>query len=95
MDAVLVLRERLQISDTVYVEMVVWQVPKALKGSNHAFKYRLALISGGICVLRFDNAAGKGDHKHVGNREVPYTFGSVDDLLVDFWTEVDTWLKRR
>lgn len=88
------LRERFQVSEAAYVEMVVWQVPKSLKGSNHAFKYRLALISGGICVLRFDNEAGKGDHKHVGNREMPYAFASVDDLMVDFWTEVDLWISR-
>jgi hypothetical protein len=39
-------------------------------------------------VLRFDNEAGKGDHKHVGEREVPYRFTDVDSLQSDFWSEV-------
>jgi len=39
-------------------------------------------------VLRFDNEAGKGNHKHVGEREVPYPFTDVDSLQSDFWAEV-------
>ena len=49
--------------------MVVWEVPKPKRGSAHSFKYRLALISDGVCMLRYDNEAGKGDHKHIGRRE--------------------------
>jgi hypothetical protein len=32
----------------------------------HELWYRLALVVGGKCVLRYDNEAGKGDHRHVG-----------------------------
>ena len=28
----------------------------------HGFKYRLAFVVNGVCVLRYDNEAGKGDH---------------------------------
>ena len=28
-------------------------------------KYRLALVVDGLCVLRYDNETGKGDHRHI------------------------------
>lgn len=66
-----------------------------MRGSEHGYKYRLALIVDMVCVLRYDNEAGKGDHKHIGNRQVPYDFRSVDDLQVDFWKDVEEWLTRK
>jgi hypothetical protein len=45
----------------------------------------------GTCVIRFDNEAGKGDHKHSGAEEIPYQFISPKVLLSDFWHEVDKW----
>jgi hypothetical protein len=34
-----------------------------------------------MCVVRFDNEAGKGDHLHVGDQERPYVFTSTETLL--------------
>jgi len=82
------------LSERVVVELVIWQVPRPLKGSDHLFKYRLALIADNVCVLRYDNEAGKGDHRHIGNREFPYDFRDPDQLQIDFWEEVHEWLKR-
>lgn len=62
-----------------------------LPGSVHGFKYRLALVVNGSCVLRYDNESGKGDHKHVGQDEHPYLFSTPKALLDDFWNDVDTW----
>jgi hypothetical protein len=42
-------------------------------------------------VLRYDNEAGKGDHRHVGTKEMPYVFVSVDQLLDDFLADVAAW----
>ena len=67
------------------------RLPQSVRGSEHSFKYRLALVVDGICVLRFDNEAGKGDHKHVANTEEPYKFNGPEALLEDFWSEVDKW----
>jgi hypothetical protein len=88
-------RERLAISETAFVEMVVWKVPKPLAGSTHGFKYRLALVSEGACVLRYDNEAGKGDHKHIGGREAAYRFAGLDKLQADFWEDVEKWRRRQ
>ena len=41
--------------------------------------------------LRYDNEAGKGDHKHVGEREVPYPFIDLATLQADFWADVTAW----
>jgi hypothetical protein len=95
MKARLLLRQRLGLSETAFVEVVVWQVPQAVRGSHHAYKYRLALVSEGVCVLRYDNEAGKGDHKHVGGREEPVVFTSLQRLLADFQADVEAWGKGR
>jgi len=42
-------------------------------------------------VLRYDNETGKGDHRHVGSKELPYGFVSAAKLLDDFLAEVATW----
>jgi len=42
-------------------------------------------------VLRYDNEAGKGDHRHVGDVETEYRFTTPDQLLADFWRDVDQW----
>ncbi|MDA8412647.1 MAG: DUF6516 family protein [Desulfobacteraceae bacterium] len=91
MNASLLLSERHTISEHAFVELVVWRLPLPLQGSRHCFKYRLALVVNGSCVLRYDNEPGKGDHKHVGQNEVPYDFTTPKALLDDFWNDVDSW----
>jgi len=86
--------ERFGVGDGVHAEIVIWEVPAPLRGSTHRFKYRLALIVDGECVLRYDNEAGKGDHRHVGVREFAYDFRDAEQVKVDFWTEVGEWLNR-
>lgn len=85
------LRERHVISENAFVEMVVWSLPEPLPGSLHVFKYRLALVVNGLCVLRYDNEAGKGDHRHHGKDEMLYHFVSPQALLNDFWNDVENW----
>ena len=96
MKATFLLRERQVLaSEDAIVEIVIWRLPRMLPGSRHRFKYRLALVVSGECVLRYDNEAGKGDHKHVGGREVPYQFADLDRLLQDFRTDVEAWRAMR
>ena len=92
MDAELLIDERYILEEDVFVEIVVWRLPKPARGSQHRFKYRLALVERGVCVLRYDNEAGKGDHCHAGKRERPYRFTDTETLLADFWSEIE---KRR
>jgi hypothetical protein len=89
MDAEPLMQERYVLDERSFVEIVVWRVPAPLRGSRHLVKYRLAYVVGGECLLRYDNEAGKGDHRHVEDREEPYGFSSIDGLLADFWADVD------
>jgi predicted transcriptional regulator len=62
-------RERHVLAENAFVEIVIWRVPRPVKGSVHRFKYRMVLVADGQCVLRYDNEAGKGDHRHVGDED--------------------------
>jgi hypothetical protein len=66
-------------------------VPPAQDTPGVAFKYRLAFVVNSVCVLRYDNEAGKGDHKHIGGEQKPYAFTTPAQLLEDFWNDVDRW----
>jgi Family of unknown function (DUF6516) len=91
MKAELLMRER-RVLEAGFIEFVVWRLPQPLSGSAHSLKYRLAYVVDGECVLRYDNEAGKGDHRHVGTKELPYAFVSVDQLLDDFLADVAAWM---
>ena len=56
-------RSRIIYSEVAFAELVLWQLPAPLPGSNHRFKYRLACVVRRECVLRYDNEAGKGDRR--------------------------------
>ena len=89
MRAQLLLRVRHVIQEGAFVEVVVWRVPNSVRGSAHRFKYSLAFVVGGACVLRYGNEAGKGDHRHVGDEETPYAFTTPERLIADFWRDVE------
>ena len=64
------------------------------EGQPTSLKYRLALIADGVCVLRYDNEAGKGNHRHVDDAEGPYDFTTPEVLVADFWRDVEKWRRR-
>lgn len=73
----------------------MWQVPQPVRGSDHGYKYALAYVVDGTCVLRYGNEAGKGDHKHLSATQTPYRFETPAQLLADFWKDVDQWQPAR
>ncbi|WP_449427170.1 toxin-antitoxin system TumE family protein [Rhodanobacter umsongensis] len=95
MKAKLLLRERQSLTETAFIEAIIWHVPKPVAGSDHGYKYSLALVAEGVCVLRYDNEAGKGGHRHVADREAAYRFIDLATLQTDFWNDVETWRKAR
>lgn len=74
--------------DGATIEMVIWAVPNPVVGSGHRYKYRLYYGYPGRRVVGYDNEAGKGDHRHLGNRESAYEFASVEALVEDFLADV-------
>ena len=91
MKAVQLVRTRITYSESTFAELVLWRLPKLLAGSPHKFKYRLAYVARGICVLRYDNESGKGDHRHYGDNESIYTFTTPDQLITDFQHDIQRW----
>lgn len=91
MKAVELICTRIAYSDSAFAELVLWRLPQAIKGSSHEFKYRLAYVVRGECVLRYDNEVGKGDHRHFGGKESTYAFTTPDQLIVDFQKDIARW----
>jgi len=72
------------------MELVLWQLPKKTKERPHGIKYRLYYgDKKGNCLVRYDNEGGKGDHKHIRNKEYKYQFVDKDMLLEDFLNDVN------
>ncbi|MFI5351169.1 MAG: DUF6516 family protein [Elusimicrobiota bacterium] len=70
------------------VEWKAWEVPRSA-ARPEGFKYSMVYIDvGGRRILGYDNAEGKGDHRHVGDEETPFAFEGLDLLLVKFLDEV-------
>ena len=91
MKAVQLLRTRITYSDTAFADLVLWQLPKSIVGSVHRFTYRVAHVVGGVCVVRYDNEIGKGDHRHFGGKQSSYTFTTPDRLIADFQHDIVRW----
>ena len=91
MKAVELLRTRIAFSETAFAELVLWRVPEPVAGSAHEFKYRLAYVVDGVCVVRYDNEFGKGDHRHFSGKESAYTFQTPDKLIADFQRDIVRW----
>ncbi len=91
MKAVQLIRTRADYSERAFADVVVWKVSKPISGSSHGFKYRLAYVVDGICMLRYDNETGKGDHRHHGDKEEAYDFETLDKLMADFWRDIERW----
>jgi len=91
MPAIEIIKRRVVVAADAFVEIVVWQLPRPIEGSTHAFKYRLAYVVAGRCVLRYDNERGKGDHRHTAIGEQAYRFQSPQQLTRDFLVDVERW----
>lgn len=77
--------------DGTIVEVVIWELPQPLEPCEHRYKYRLFYGGQEFERVRYDNERGKGDHRHLGGREVGYVFTSVEQLLDDFESDIQDW----
>jgi hypothetical protein len=91
MKAVQLISTRIAYSEFAFAELVLWRLPKPVEGSPHGFKYRLAYVVRGECVLRYDNEVGKGDHRHFAGAESNYRFTTPDRLIADFQRDIQRW----
>lgn len=91
MKAIKLICTRIIYSESAFAELVLWRLPKPLIESLHEFKYRLAYVVRGECVLRYDNEIGKGDHRHFDGKESAYVFTTPEQLVVDFQHDIERW----
>jgi hypothetical protein len=93
--AKLVARDKFKFADEFLAEFVVWELPDKTTERPHGYKYRLYIGDDkGNCLVRYDNEAGKGDHKHIGNNERFYQFIDIDTLFKDFELDCYQALKK-
>lgn len=88
MKARLIFNRRISLATNAFVELVLWRVPHPVRGSAHLYKYSLAHVVDGVCVLRYDNEAGIRDHRHIGDTEFPLDFSGPDELLAELLRDV-------
>ncbi len=91
MKAVNLVSTRIAYSASAFADLVLWRLAEPVAGSAHPFKYRLAYVVAGKCVLRYDNEVGKGDHRHVGGKEHSYAFTTPEQLIADFQRDIERW----
>ena len=85
MKAKSLLGSRVIVADQTFAELVLREFSGPMPPGGHNYKYRLAYVVGGRCVVRYDNERGKGD------QESEYEFSDVDQLVADFCADMKRW----
>lgn len=86
MRAVLLLHTK-ELKGDELVEIKIWQVPMSAD-KPYGVKYSIAYIKNGKRLVGYDNAEGKGDHRHYGDKTMPHKFTTIWDLLGAFKRDV-------
>jgi hypothetical protein len=82
MKAKLVLHSK-QIKGDEIVEIKIWQLPEIADKTQH-INFSIVYIKDGKRLIGYDNAEGKGYHRHYGLKEEAYHFKTIWGLLDDF-----------
>src|SRR3989337_1909204 len=88
-----VLHEKITDERGNTVEMKIWQVPVS-EDKPHGYKYSLVYIVGGERLIGYDNAEGKGDHRHFMGKESSYPFRGIRRLVRDFEADVESYKEK-
>ena len=88
MKAKLLFKDKIVYSDGTILALRAWSVPKTA-AMPEGVKYSLAYIDKeGKRVLGYDNAEGKGHHRHERKLETPFSFESIESLTNRFLKEI-------
>lgn len=83
----LIRHTKVREDDGNIIEVKMWQVEPSA-GKPHGYKYSLVYIVGGKRVIGYDNAEGRGDHRHYRNYTEPYQFKDLRTLANDFYRDI-------
>lgn len=89
MKAELLFEQRVDFEDGAILEIVFWRASSPVPPSVHNLKYSLFYGRPGVREVGYDNERGKGDHRHFQGVETAYVFISIEQLLADFWADVE------
>jgi hypothetical protein len=79
------------VKGNVVVEIKIWSVPIGPR-IPHGYKYSLVCVKDERRIIGYDNAEGKGDHRHCGDAVEPYDFTDIDTLFADFYSNIkEVW----
>jgi hypothetical protein len=73
------------------IEIKMWQLSEPTEDKPHGYKYSLVYIVDDIRVIGYDNAEGKGDHKHIRGNIEPYNFGDLKKIAYNFYKDVEKY----
>jgi hypothetical protein len=76
-----------EIKEDEIVEIKVWQVPRT-KNTPDGVKISVVYVKNGKRQIGYDNAEGKGYHRHFMDQEETYSFSNVRALLDDFKKDI-------
>jgi hypothetical protein len=91
----LIYQSKLIYPDGAVQKMIIWQLPQKSHSTLHDLKYRLYYGDvKGRSLVRYDNETGKGDHKHINNKEEVYHFSTVEKLVEDFQKDINKFRRK-
>jgi hypothetical protein len=90
MKAKLIFHNKFFRVDGSIVEMKIWHVQKSEK-YPYGIKYSLFWVDKGYTHVGYDNHAPKGPHIHIGTLEKPYIFETVENLIEDFFADIERY----
>lgn len=70
--------------------MTIWRVPAPVPPTKHGLKYSPFYGRPGLRGGGYNNERGKGDHRHFQGVETLYELSTVEQLMIDFWSDVHT-----
>ncbi|SOE86960.1 hypothetical protein SAMN05446935_7495 [Burkholderia sp. YR290] len=85
----LLFEDRVDYPDGAIAELRILKLPEADSERAHGLKYSLYYGRDGERIIGYDNERGKGDHRHYRDREEPYTFTTVRQMVADFLNDVE------
>ena len=92
MKAELVYYEKRYFTEGSFQEIKIWKVPES-KDKPHGLKYSFVYIVNGERIIGYDNAEGKGDHRHYKGKEFAYKFQGLEKLWKDFQSDLEQFME--
>jgi len=71
------------------IEVKMWKVAAPTGDKPHGYKYSLVYVVKGARAIGYDNAEGRGDHRHYRGTEQPYNFRGLGRLVEDFYDDIE------